>query len=802
MGLKQLSRWALFMTDLRKIDRKAFLIVLITPSCAIVAAAIALISFVSLWRDYVASLLMLPTTSAGVLLAAASLILFGVPRSQAVRVSSFVASGAGLALGLVTVLAQLANWRAGGGAGDAVVSWGVRWPSLTTGAGLIFINASLLLLNARYRRLRPWMALGVALTMVGALIDLVADAYGSRLVGEINASGGGVFATGLCFAALAIGTFFAEPSRGLAALYMDDSAAGYLLRRLILVALFGPFLLGWLVLEAYHSGFVDTEFGITLLVALLVVLFAGFAIRQAIMWHVSDTERERLLVGEREARERLASVLESVTDAFYAIDTQWRFTYLNREAERLLRRPREDLLGRNVWEEFPEAVGATFQLEFQRAMESRQPVEFEEYYPPLGIWFDVRAFPSDDGLSVYFRDVTTRKLAEEKLRESEERYRLLVDMIPQHIWTTDPDGYHTYFSRRWYEFTGADLEYTWGVGWLHLLHPDDVDRTVARWEQSLRTGEPYAVEYRFRAADGSYCWFLGQAMPQRNTTGAIVRWIGTLTDISERKRHDEERERLLESEREARAEADRRRAELERVTESRARLMWGFSHDVRNPLSAADGHCWLLESGRIGQLNAKQCESIQGIRRAIRTSVGLIDDLLELARAESGSFKFQCVETDVGRAAHEVAEDFRAQAMAVGVDVQVRVPKGLQAETDPVRLRQILANLLSNAVKYAPQSQVIIDAELRHSGGPQAGTWVALTVTDTGPGIAQDKQEMVFQEYTQLDPDAQSGAGIGLAISRRIAQRLGGDLTVESEVGRGSRFILWMRPSASERKRA
>lgn len=789
------------MANKPETDRTTFSAELIAPACAVVAAAIALISLIYPWQALVFERSdSLVITPAGMLLAALALALVRFPPGRVVRGLALFAAGAGLLLGLAAAGTQAAGLYAGSETAGALESEWMQWPSPATGAGLVFINTSLLVLNASSQPARKWVNAGVALTLVVALVGLLGHVYGSSLVDGLTRWGGVSLATDISFVALAIGTFAAEPSRGLTALYLCNSAAGHLLRRLTFALLVGPLSLGWLVLHTYNSGLVDAAFGIALLVVFFVVLFVGFAIRQSLVWHAVDTKRERLLTLEREDREQFASVLESITDAFFALDLQWRFTYLNGEAERLLQRPREDLLGRNLWEAFPEAVGATFQSEYKRAMTERAPVEFEEFYPPLGGWFDVRAFPSDGGLSVYFRDVTTRKLAEQKLRESEERYRVLVDLIPQHIWITDPGGYHTYFSRRWYEFTGASLEHTWGEGWLELLHPEDHERTRVRWEHSLRTGEPYAIEYRFRGVDGRYCWFLGQAMPQRNDAGAIIRWIGTLTDISERKQLEEERERLLESEREARAEADRRRAELERVTESRARLMWGFSHDVRNPLSAADGHSWLLESGRIGQLNTRQCESVQGIRRAIRTSVGLIDDLLELARAESGDLQFRCVETDVGRAAREVAEDFRAQAMSVGLDLQVRAPKGLQAETDPVRLRQILGNLLSNTAKYAPHSQVVIDAELRHVGGPQTGTWVALNVTDTGPGIAKDKQDVIFLEYTRLDPDAQQGAGIGLAISRRIAQGLGGDLTVESEVGRGSRFTLWLPSSASVRE--
>ncbi len=496
---------------------------------------------------------------------------------------------------------------------------------------------------------------------------------------------------------------------------------------------------------------------------------------------------------EARARREIETILESITDGFIAVDRDWRFTFVNREAERLLRRPRGELLGRSVWEEFPESVGARFEHEYRRAVEERTTVQFEACHPPLDAWFDVRAYPTVDGLSVFFRDVTARKRAEERLRESEERYRLLADLIPQFIWTTDAQGYHGYFSRRWYDFTGATLEETEGDLWMRYLHPDDLERTIACWQRSLRTGEPYSIEYRFRSAAGEYRWFWGQAMPQRDDTGEIVGWFGTLTDISERKRLDEERERLLAGEREARSEAVQRREELERVSESRTRLMRGFSHDVKNPLGAADGYAQLLEDGILGDLSTKQLESIQRIRRSIQTSLHLIHDLLELARAEAGQIEIDSVRTDVAELAREAVEDFRAQATAAGLGLEMSVDRALPAETDPARVRQILSNLLSNAVKYTPRGRITVEADLRTDGNaPREGGRIAIHVTDTGPGIPPEKQELIFQEFTRLDPEAQHGAGVGLAISRRIARLLGGDITVESEAGHGSTFTLWV----------
>lgn len=645
----------------------------------------------------------------------------------------------------------------------------------------------------------------------------------------------------------------------------------------------------------------------------------------------ATAEREELLERERKAHERVTTILESITDAFFALDREWRFTVVNRRAESLLRSSRAELVGKVLWDEFPDLMDTTAGREYRRAVAEQVAVHVDQFSRRLGFWAEIRAFPSPDGLSIFFRDVTEQRRAVEALRESEERfralaehatmsifvideestiefanpaaermfgysipelvgrsldvlmpedqrqrhhggierylatgrrnidwegielpglskdgrvvpleisfgefvrggrhyftgiarditerkqiaealreseesYRLLADMVPQHIWTTDPDGYHSYFSRRWYEYTGATPEQTRGEGWLDLLHPDDRERTIARWQHSLRTGETYTIEYRFRRADGEYTWFLGQAMPLRNEAGEIVRWFGTLTDISDRKRIEEERERLLSRAEEARAEAERRRDELERVTESRARLMRGFSHDVRNPLGVAVGHLHIIRE--MDALNPKQDQSVEKARRSIAAALDLIDDLLELARAETGEIEIQRVPTDLRGAVRDAVDEYCDQAEAEGLALTLELPDELPAiASDRRRVRQVLGNLLSNAVKYTERGGVTVRLAVREGGkAPGPGPWLVVDVSDTGAGISPEQQRLLFQEFRRLDTaGGRRGTGIGLAISQKIAGALGGEITIDSEVGRGSTFTLWLPVEPGEEEPA
>lgn len=248
----------------------------------------------------------------------------------------------------------------------------------------------------------------------------------------------------------------------------------------------------------------------------------------------------------------------------------------------------------------------------------------------------------------------------------------------------------------------------------------------------------------------------------------------------------------LEDAKRQRTIAERRGDELERATDARTRLLRGVTHDVKNPLGAAKGYAELLRMGVRAPLQPEQAPLVAGVIRSIDGALGIIADLLDVARADSAGLAVNRVEVDLAAVAREAAEAHRPAAESVGQVIEVVAHDPLKVYTDPDRVSQVLGNLLSNAIKYTPApGRITVTPGIRDGSAEVGGPWAIVQVTDSGPGIPANQREAIFEEFTRLDDTGpQKGHGLGLAIARRIARLLGGDLNVEPAADGGANFIL------------
>ncbi len=235
---------------------------------------------------------------------------------------------------------------------------------------------------------------------------------------------------------------------------------------------------------------------------------------------------------------RLLGTLEAMADAFYTLDRQWRFTYLNEATERLLRRPRQDLLGKVLWDAYPDLVGTRFGAQYEFAMARRQPVAFEEYYAPLEVWKDVRIFPTDEGLATYTTEITERKRLQELEREAAERFTMVARVTSDIIW--DWDVPH---DRLWWS-EGAQSVFGYGPDafkngvddWASRIAPEDRECVVSGVYAAMNGGqETWSGEYRFLRGDGSYAIVRDQCVFRRNAEGATLNVIGSMLDVTAQK---------------------------------------------------------------------------------------------------------------------------------------------------------------------------------------------------------------------------------------------------------------------------
>ncbi|MBV8818087.1 MAG: PAS domain-containing protein, partial [Acidobacteriaceae bacterium] len=239
------------------------------------------------------------------------------------------------------------------------------------------------------------------------------------------------------------------------------------------------------------------------------------------------------------ARQEVTDTLERLSDGFVAIDRNWNYKYVNRAGAALLGKQPSEMVGRNLFEVFPDVRSTRFFELLNTAMAQQKFAEGDNYYALFGRLFGIRAFPSKDGLSIYFQDVTARRHAEEALRRSEEQFRTLADSIPQLVWMVDTTGQVSWFNQRWYDYTGTTAADIGDSLWPSLIDPALLPIVTERWHVAIQSGEPFEMTFPLRGADGVFRPFLTRMRPVRDHSGRIVRWFGTNTDISAQQASEE-----------------------------------------------------------------------------------------------------------------------------------------------------------------------------------------------------------------------------------------------------------------------
>ncbi|CAA9519410.1 MAG: Sensory box histidine kinase, partial [uncultured Thermoleophilia bacterium] len=425
---------------------------------------------------------------------------------------------------------------------------------------------------------------------------------------------------------------------------------------------------------------------------------------------------------------------------------------------------------------------------YREAMATGRVTSAEAYFAPLGTWFDVRTYPWAGGVMVHFRDIGARKAAEaerERLladaeaarreaeaawvahTESERQFRTLADAIPTLAWTARPDGHIDWYNARWYEYTGTTPGQMEGWGWQSVHDPAELPWVLDRWRAGIASGEPVEMTFPLRGADGRFRPFLTRIVPLRDADGWVMRWFGTNTDVS--------------SERAAREAA-------EAANRAKSEFLAVMSHELRTPLNAIGGYAELMEMGIRGPVTDAQREDLGRIQRSQRHLLGLVNEVLNYAKLETGTVRYDVADVVVSEslAAAEglVAPQARARGLALAAG---ECPADVTVRADPEKLRQVLVNLLSNAVKFTePGGRIAVACAAD-------GARVRIAVRDTGVGIAADQFGRIFEPFVQVRAGLtrpHEGAGLGLAISRDLARGMAGDLTVESEIGVGSTFTV------------
>jgi PAS domain S-box-containing protein len=567
---------------------------------------------------------------------------------------------------------------------------------------------------------------------------------------------------------------------------------------------------------------------------LLVSLLAIYSLLQGIGPFVTNTETDSLMLigsyigilavtnmllaaaaAERRAAERAVSesekrfraVVEDQTDLICRFKPDGLLTFVNEAFCRFHGKRSDELIGTNFFQTLSEE-DAAIPLSYINSLPPDEPVVSFDHrlHSPdkLVVWHQYRVrrlFEEKGGTREFqavIQDITQRKQSEQALRASEEKYRSLIDHIPDVVWTADASRDLTYISGNAVKVLGYDSgELLGGQLWLDRIHPEDAARVGQAYQKLFSEGEKFDVEYRICRKDGEWIWLHNRALVTHLSEG-IMCADGIFKDTTLR--------RLAE------AAIQQTKDAAEAANLAKSQFLANMSHELRTPLNAIIGFSEILTDKTFGEMNDRQLKYSNNILNSGRHLLQLINDILDLAKVEAGRVELMRNTFSVTKALSEVQTIVKTLANKKHINLEFELAPDLPSLfADEAKFKQIMYNLLSNAIKFTPDGgKVFVAAAIQNAtslrlgaktygsesgDSSPAGESLRVAVTDTGIGIKANDQERVFKEFEQVDSSygrQQQGTGLGLALTKKLVEMHGGRIWVESEgvEGKGSAFII------------
>ncbi len=511
--------------------------------------------------------------------------------------------------------------------------------------------------------------------------------------------------------------------------------------------------------------------------------------------NISERKRAEAALCESEATNR--ALISAIPDLL--IRTREDGTYLNIVSEGKLKRfnPSRFFPGTRVDDSMPPDLAQLRLFFIQQALQTGELQIYEQQVPIDGQIQDEEVrivVTGENEVLIMVRDITERKQTEEALRQSELKFRSIVENANDIIYILTPEAILSYVSPNWANILGHEPDEIIGIHFTPLIHPDDQQQCLERFAGLLEANEPIlGLEYRVKHKDGSWRWHVSNLGTVEDAEGRVLYCVGVARDISDRKAAELE----LQQAKEAAETGNRVKSEF----------LANMSHELRTPLNIILGFTQLLLRDRL--LTSQQQDYLGTITRSGEHLLELINDVLEMSKIEAGQTRLNETTFDLYYLLDTLEQMWQQKAASKGlqltVERQADIPQ--YVKTDESKLRQVLMNLLSNAIKFTQVGSVHLwvtglierfsdgDATRTSDAEKISNSRLVFEVEDTGPGIAKEEVKTLFNAFAQTEAGRRSGqgTGLGLAISREFVRLMGGDITLSTQVGRGTKFQFYVR---------